>query len=1337
MSTTPPVRISLFTLDPSQTGGRKARAGFEIQDQYIACILSGFLAGDEDLLTARIEAVEDLDVIVRVETGWVERYYQIKSRQEGGKRWTIAALHKEGVWVRFFSLHRLFLLQQTERSKRAEFVIAVEGDLDADLIELRNSGPAAVQPRAKLLSLLVEGVAQEKLPAGPDAETYVNSLLDNFIATLRFQSRVGHLREIALAKLFSSGDLSPDEANRAFDRLLSSIREESIRPQPTFITPSNLRDWLGSPERAILQKKPVAEPYEVRRNGLITDLGEILENAGAVLLYGTPKIGKSHLVSSLIDHLNKSDAYFWFTFSGDTRDKDSLAFQLASWAGQRTSVWQIKDDIQRGHLLPDEALSRLQNVSIGDVCLVLDDCHKANDRGFLDALLDLARNGWTHATVIFVSEEKIPELVASGVKDHRVTGFEPKEGIRFLLNLGIDVRDALAELGILCVQADGHPALLRAIATELSARPSSSEVTTLCGSLTNAKAAQPFLQVLSERLVGSLKTEAHHRWLARLAVLAFSFRRDLGMEIARLEPAIDVSLADWNFLVSHIFDQTSADQYVVPILLRPLLRRPQALPDENTVLAASARYIFRTARASNRIDFWDFHSAIIALIAAQRFEEAAYHFIVSMVPTKQSIPFSAVELLFLILNGEPIHQGLDAATRFTLLLMEVNMRLLDDSPPDYTKVLDLMRRMRLVQRQESSARRTYAGLMLRMSVVLARLRRIKDSTAAPPRAERRVFASIEATLRSSLSQDDSNLISQVLVLYGGLHFLARRPDLELLKRAILSSRKGAMGISGAALIDLYARSAINQKDDQEAVALFERHSSEYRAGGHAEAFFAAEHGIATVLVERRDADADARCRVTEAAREGAALGASADVLGRADLLIADTYWNEKAYGTSTEFYHKALNYDFGDETLNQWARERAADSLIFSRDFEKAALQLIHILTKNHLRLLPLHKARLYARLAYSYAEGNSLRKASIACLGLRRIAEVSASAEIDRLSVVVSGWVLQHLSYSDQGIPTSDVKIRDSSGLSEAPSAEQMDVWIKSGPPLVRGLMIVGSLFELLGQFLRSDYLYRKALTTLELSSGYEETKEGKYFFRLRIARIDIRRRRFADAAETFRIAVEELLGSKQKPNNLTPWGGAYVALSLVEPCLEACSDSEVMDCFKEFCKKYTTECPIRAGLLLKESDFLFSRFMVQAACQKLLEAESLVLACDDQELIWSIIYNKLFTRMEQMYRNQVNWLADVLQGSLTLSRREGLAAKRQDFGKAIFALAKRYVSPMQDIAQNIDRFGARWKDDPFIFSTLATWKVAKQYRPAMAHLGEVEDMLRKRGALSLADFE
>jgi hypothetical protein len=349
----PQIPLRLFTLDPEQAGGRNARRGYEFQDQYIASVLARLLAGEEDFLVARIEGVEDLEVITRSGDAWLERYYQIKSRQEGGARWTVAALNHESIWTRFFTLYQLFVTQKFEETRRIEFVIAVEGDLDPDLVELREKGANASLVKSKLLNILIDpsnGTSKTPLQDIIGIDRIADSLIDGFISALRFESRLGNLPETTFSRLIRAGDLSPIEAREASAQLVASIRDEYLRSEATLITPQMLRSWLGVRERSILQKKPVREPYEVERDGLIASLVTHFETANTLLLHGTPKIGKSHLISALLDHLHKERDYFWFTFTGTEGDRDKFVFQLASWVGERTGIRQLKDDIQSGSL---------------------------------------------------------------------------------------------------------------------------------------------------------------------------------------------------------------------------------------------------------------------------------------------------------------------------------------------------------------------------------------------------------------------------------------------------------------------------------------------------------------------------------------------------------------------------------------------------------------------------------------------------------------------------------------------------------------------------------------------------------------------------------------------------------------------------------------------------------------------------------------------------------------------------------------------------------------------------------------------------------------------------
>ena len=85
---------SPFRLNPESFGGRSARKGFEFQDQYIAYVLSGLLS-ERKPQYCRIEAVEDLDVLIQRDGELYERYYQMKS-VEGSSGWTVKSLARHG-----------------------------------------------------------------------------------------------------------------------------------------------------------------------------------------------------------------------------------------------------------------------------------------------------------------------------------------------------------------------------------------------------------------------------------------------------------------------------------------------------------------------------------------------------------------------------------------------------------------------------------------------------------------------------------------------------------------------------------------------------------------------------------------------------------------------------------------------------------------------------------------------------------------------------------------------------------------------------------------------------------------------------------------------------------------------------------------------------------------------------------------------------------------------------------------------------------------------------------------------------------------------------------------
>ncbi|HEY6347574.1 MAG TPA: hypothetical protein VIY49_39290 [Bryobacteraceae bacterium] len=296
-ATRPPELLhpSAFTLSPSHDGGRRALKGFQFQTEYIAYLLAGFAAGKEDFVSCRIEAVEDLDAFLRVGETWVERYWQIKTRREGAGNWTLNLLHREGVLARFFSLFRRFRSPNSTQSRTLELVLAVDGELGDDLVQLRDESSHARDSRGKLLILLWADEASSQnrgipvtklrewcganvcfLPSQDDDSnplteqddiiaalsasaglepavlqrnllrvgTEIATVLDDFIGALRFESRLGAtLQEATRERLLESGDLSPEEAEMALERLKGAIRDESALPEATDIDQWALRKW--------------------------------------------------------------------------------------------------------------------------------------------------------------------------------------------------------------------------------------------------------------------------------------------------------------------------------------------------------------------------------------------------------------------------------------------------------------------------------------------------------------------------------------------------------------------------------------------------------------------------------------------------------------------------------------------------------------------------------------------------------------------------------------------------------------------------------------------------------------------------------------------------------------------------------------------------------------------------------------------------------------------------------------------------------------------------------------------------------------------------------------
>lgn len=1391
---------SPFTLTPSHFAGRRALKGFEFQTAYIAYVLSGFAAGKEDFVCCRVEAVEDLDALVRVQDAWVERYYQIKSMQEGTGRWTLNRLDQEGVLADFFSLFRKFRAARTAQTRVIELIVVVDGELDSDLVHLRDENIEALSSKSKLFALLCsrevvlrdpsfapfatgirdlcQGNAQLLMAGGASATrgpllaeiealatrsampvevinqrliesaAEVATSLDEFVRALRLDSRVGSLlNEAAFGRLIEAGDLSPDEARVALDLLKRSVHDESVLPAPTVIDHSILRAWLGVPRRMRLQAKPNPVEDAVTRAELLDEVSRTLRNKPFILIYGLSKIGKSQFVSALVDHNGWTSDYFWYAFTGDAGDLDRLTRHLALWVGERTGRWQLVDDIGEVGLQPSLVFERLGNATISRGCVVLDDCHKAIDSVAFELVCRLVSRYWLGCYLVLVSERKLPAAAALGADEIPLPGLTPRESILFTTKLGLDLRDSLVEFGMLSVQVGGHPVMLRATRTELPQRPTRAEVVALGQRIPEIGSAQAFLGDLSNRIFFDLlKTQDQRAWLARIAAVGFPVTQELAVRLAQVRPSLQVIGVDWRYLRSLLLDETSAGRFSVPALLKELAAASVSESERKMLQVVAARQVFQAAIASQNADFWDFQYALIALLAAERYDEAAFRFVHSFPSLMQVTSFEPLEFLFLVMNGEQLHAKiLDSTVCWLMLQFEVQLRVQDSGPPSRERLYSLIRRMHALSIRSGNSAPAYGRSMLHLAIASVRIREQKESKLLTHKGRRRIFVPLDSALRAALALGVVPLLADLLHFYSDLYPLILRPNTELLKEAILRlPQSETLPISPVALIGIYTSYAASAGYSEAAMGLVQHHSDLFRSAGFNEAYFACEMAATMILHDGRSSYREARERLEPVVLHAAGLHLSPQSIAHGLFSIADSYFAEHNYVKSAEHYQRVLHEDFGASGLHQITCERLCDSLIFINKHEEAVRVAIADLRLLRGEKTPEQRARLYARLAYAYAELGSLKKAAISCLGLCRLATISGSDALDVLAATVAGWVLAHFSYSDPAIPGSSTSvIRDSKALSEDIPAEQLKKWREIDPFRARRYIHVGTLFELLRDWQRGEFLYRRAIGIV-LGSDRQHTafRETAYVYLLRLTRIHIFNGEMEAAASEFKQAYEFSTDVylRDHPESVIGGAGAYAILhaSLDQP-LRNCTDEALIKFFDLVSSQFESVGSAQAWLYYRESEMLFDRLAVQSAKRRLGQAMELAAASAEHDLYWLTVQQKLFYRMQQTFGLQDDWLRDALNIVVKLATVDRLARFRTSFAESVArAVRGATTGPFGAIALVVKRLETEWHEHAFLVAAYALWFVAMRARILSGARAELESFLRSEAKfLRQSDFD
>lgn len=286
-------------------------------------------------------------------------------------------------------------------------------------------------------------------------------------------------------------------------------------------------------------------------------------------------------------------------------------------------------------------------------------------------------------------------------------------------------------------------------------------------------------------------------------------------------------------------------------------------------------------------------------------------------------------------------------------------------------------------------------------------------------------------------------------------------------------------------------------------------------------------------------------------RKATELHLSSDSVSHGLSFVADTYFAEKDYANSADYYSRVLAADLGSDGLHHIVCARLCDSLIFLGRGADAVRVALGEIRGNRRDQTTDQRCYLYARLAYAFAEDHELHKAAISCQGLSRLAFLSGSDALGLLATTVAGWVLGHFEYSDRGIPESDTKhIRDSSALSEMVAEDQLARWRDADPFKTRCLVMTATLFELLEDFRRSEFLYRRAVqVVLGADQSVKLYLETAYVYLLRLARLHIRLGRLEDAAREIKEAASyAALVRKRDEPDLHGSGSIYALLMMVD---------------------------------------------------------------------------------------------------------------------------------------------------------------------------------------------
>jgi hypothetical protein len=1363
--------VQPFTLAATHRGGRTARKGYDFQDWWIAYHLLGSLSQSDDLAYARIEGVEDLDLILRREESWIEQYVQVKSKEEGEGNWTLHALGHE-ILPRFYRLFSDFRATPHDASRRIELLLVVEGDLAKQVLELKQTGRTAkefvfslitsieivntspaYQPVIQIIRDFLAKWAPKFLAGRPDAEqvswgelseriakqatlakedvwntvqnaaAQTSALLGDFVDALEFQSRapgVELLREAAIKRLMAAVDIGVLESQNALDRLIQAIANESKKPTPSLVDKDTLLYWLQLKPKPALRTKPEVVSDYVERKEFTEEFSKIFTHHRFVVLYGLPKIGKSQFGSRYID-LFGCAPYFWFTFSGESDDSARLIRQMATFAGSATSSWQLADEAEARLIDRSHFFERLSTLSLEKVFVVLDDAHRTDPT--LLGLVNAALLHWTDSKLLLLSERKIPELETMGALQVPFSGLNPSEVLQFIRMNGIDPRNAWLEVISMTSKFDGHPLMLKAICQELPPQPSPNDVKSVSDALPSITSAKAFLDSLSNQLFYHvLKTQEQRSLLSRLAVLPGRFDWRVAQSVATVPPKLSITPSDWRYMKSIVLDELDVDHCSIPQLLKEIAKTSLSADISPSKILVSAAYAQLKPGGTVKVSFLDFHSAIFSLILAEEYRQAALFFTISVPRIMEFARFEDLSVLFMVFTGEPFQQRLqDGYLKWQLLSAELMFRAKDLEASQDEKVYNLLARMRLLaqtQRKPWLFRIAIANL-----ITMIRSRRISSSKNPSERAVRKVFAPMTFALRLTLEKGDRDTglqhIDPPLKPYKVFAHVARLRDLDLLRDVVLALRTmNKRSLPDNVLADVYATIAVNARDVEKARQSFHEHSQAYADANYPGGYFASQYALAHLLHER-DGDYAAARDVLEALRQPNKYPRV--LTSRALVSIGDAWFAEREFDRSARCYAEAITGHYV-RGFRQHIQERLIDSLSRGGNPEEAFVRTVSMLRRRNRALSLDAKGHLYARLAYTSVERKNFMQAAIACCGLRRLAERAGSDQYHWLCLYLAAWAVKQVGVPDELTPPQDVGFRDISALSESVPEESLKEWRESDKAKVKALIQISAIFELEKQ-------YERALGQLEKAKGTlgALTSEASLRFLLntRTTRLYLLLGHSLHAANDTREFIDYKIREKKFPIELT----GLLSCTLLRAALPGTTDGT----FQSFGESLAQQCMMwpqaRAGILFWYAQGLFDRLLVQKGRAVMRDAEEVAQNSSAYQILGMILQERLFLRIPQFYRvfQQSDWITDIITAALTLSSSAVSNDTRCAFARSFRDLCSRNqkLMPIGEgvFAENqsvLDKYS-------FEVLCLALLKTGRALNLSKDLLGQLEAFIRK----------